>query len=69
MTSSLPERPRRPVTVEPSPDGPILVRGADAVTGPDGQPVPTTRSVVAVCTCGKSQRRPWCDDTHRMIVD
>ncbi len=61
-------RPRT-VSVERSPDGPLLVRGADAVTGPDGEPVPVTRPVVAVCTCGKSQRLPWCDDTHRVIVD
>jgi len=69
VTTELPGRPRRAVTVEPSPDGPLLVRGADAVTGPDGEPVPVTRPVVAVCTCGKSQRLPWCDDTHRVVAD
>lgn len=68
--SDLPAHGRRgPVRVEHSPDGPVLVRGADAVTGPDGEPVPVTRPVVAVCTCGKSQRLPWCDDTHRVIAD
>jgi CDGSH-type Zn-finger protein len=68
MTDQCRTRPARTVSVEQSPDGPLLVRGADAVTGPDGEPVAVTRPVVAVCTCGKSQRLPWCDDTHRVIA-
>lgn len=66
--SELPSRRHPTVTVEPCPDGPLLVRGADAVTDEEGRPVPTTRPVVAVCTCGKSQRRPWCDGTHKVVV-
>ncbi|GAB3263603.1 hypothetical protein GCM10027425_28130 [Alteromonas gracilis] len=58
---------REPVSVELCPDGPMLIRGADEVVGADGEPVPTTRPVVAVCVCGKSQRRPWCDGTHKVI--
>jgi CDGSH-type Zn-finger protein len=35
----------------------------------DGAPHDVTRPVVAVCACGKSQRKPWCDGTHKVIPD
>jgi CDGSH-type Zn-finger protein len=49
------------------PGGPVLVRGADVVTDEEGNRHQVTRPVVAVCVCGKSQRRPWCDGTHKVI--
>lgn len=52
--------------VEVVPGGPALVRGADVVTDEHGTPHPVTRPVVAVCLCGLSQRRPWCDATHKV---
>lgn len=55
------------VSVRRCPGGPLLVRGADHVIGEDGVPVPVTRPVVAVCVCEKSQRKPWCDGTHKLI--
>jgi CDGSH-type Zn-finger protein len=48
------------------PDGPLLVRGADVVTDAEGKDHEVTRPVVAVCTCGLSQRQPWCDATHKV---
>jgi hypothetical protein len=59
--------PSNEVAVTPCPDGPLLVRGADRVVGEDGRSHEVTRPVVAVCVCGKSQRRPWCDGTHKVI--
>jgi CDGSH-type Zn-finger protein len=53
------------VTVTPYPDGPILVRGdADLVT-PEGEPIPRTRRTVALCRCGLSSIKPFCDGTHK----
>lgn len=52
-------------SVEIVPDGPALVRGATAVEDSDGVPHQATRPVVAVCTCGLTQREPWCDATHK----
>jgi hypothetical protein len=57
----------REVSVRACPDGPLLVRGAESVEDPDGVPHPVTRPVVAVCTCGKSARLPWCDSTHKSL--
>ncbi|HSE09515.1 MAG TPA: CDGSH iron-sulfur domain-containing protein [Nocardioidaceae bacterium] len=55
------------IEVTPCPGGPLLVRGADAVRDRDGELHPTTRPVVAVCACEKSQRMPWCDGTHKVV--
>jgi CDGSH-type Zn-finger protein len=59
---------RRPVVVRPCGDGgPVLVRGADVVEDASGTPHVVTRPVVAVCTCERSQRLPWCDGTHKSV--
>lgn len=50
------------------PGGPWLVRGADQVRDEDGTVHATTRPVVAVCSCGRSQRAPWCDGTHKVVT-
>lgn len=57
----------REIEVTPCPNGPLLVRGADAVRDADGRAHQVTRPVVAVCACDKSQRLPWCDGTHKVI--
>ena len=49
------------------PDGPVLVRGADAVVDGQGERHAVTRPVVAVCACGRSSLAPWCDGTHQMM--
>ena len=48
------------------PGGPALVRGAVSVTDDLGEAHDANRPVVAVCTCGLSQRGPWCDSTHKV---
>ena len=57
--------PERSCTVELVPGGPALVRGAATVQDAAGDPHPVRRPVVAVCTCGLTQRGPWCDATHK----
>lgn len=56
-----------PVQVETCPDGPVLVRGAEVVLDSDGHEHEVTRPVVALCTCGRTQRDPWCDGTHKFV--
>ena len=58
-----------PVRVLACPRGPLLVRGADVVLDDDGVEHAVRRPVVAVCACGKSSRKPWCDATHKSIRD
>ena len=58
-------RGQQPVRVERCPDGPMLVRGAESVLDADGHEHEVTRPVVALCTCNRTQRAPWCDGTHK----
>ncbi len=57
-----------PVTMHPCPGGPVLVRGRAEVLGDDGEWQETTRPVSAVCRCGASALRPWCDGTHKVLT-
>lgn len=52
----------------PEPDGPILVDGPVQVVLDDGTEVGSDRSMVAVCTCLRSKRYPFCDTSHRARV-
>lgn len=51
-------------TITPYPDGPYLVRGAFRLTAVDGTEIDPHRSVVALCRCGRSRIKPFCDGTH-----
>ncbi len=55
------------VVVRACAGGPLLVRGADKVLDETGREHEVTRPVVALCMCGKSGRKPWCDSTHKAI--
>jgi CDGSH-type Zn-finger protein len=54
-------------TITPYPDGPYLIRGEFAVTDSEGNEVPLERRTIALCRCGKSRIRPFCDGTHKLI--
>ena len=53
--------------ITPYRDGPILVRGAFTLTDQDGNAIPNHRRTVALCRCGRSSRKPFCDGTHKAI--
>lgn len=55
------ERP----TLTPYPDGPILVRGDIELRTAAGELIPKTRRTVALCRCGLSSIKPFCDGTHK----
>lgn len=50
-----------------SPKGPLIVRGPVRVQLPDGTPVPGQRPTMALCRCGQSQTKPFCDGTHKQV--
>jgi len=53
-------------TVEPRPDGPLFVRGRVRIVDADGQLIrEDTR--LALCRCGGSENKPFCDGSHRRI--
>ena len=56
-----------PVEIVACPNGPLLVRGDVLIRTPDGAEVPRNRHTVALCRCGKSTIKPYCDGTHKLI--
>ena len=47
-------------------DGPYMIRGADIeVLDADGNALAYEGSAVALCRCGQSDNKPFCDGTHR----
>jgi CDGSH-type Zn-finger protein len=56
-------RPRA-VKVVAYPDGPYLVRGDFEILDARGNPMEVRRKTVALCRCGLSQIKPFCDGTH-----
>ena len=53
--------------IVPYRDGPLLVRGPFTLEDMHGRPIEVGRETVALCRCGKSRIRPFCDGTHNLI--
>jgi CDGSH-type Zn-finger protein len=47
------------------PDGPLIVRGPVRLVDATGTRIPTRRTTIALCRCGHSRIKPFCDGTHR----
>ena len=54
-------------TITPYRDGPYLVRGDVSFTDQDGNPIEPRRRTVALCRCGRSAIKPFCDWTHKAV--
>ena len=52
------------VTVTPHRDGPLILRGPFRILDQDGVEIANERSTVALCRCGMSARKPFCDGSH-----
>ena len=55
-----------PVSVVACPNGPLLVRGDFELVGADGEELQRTRRTVALCRCGASVLKPYCDGSHKL---
>jgi CDGSH-type Zn-finger protein len=54
------------VSIVPYRDGPYVVRGDFQLLDQEGAEIPLGRRTVALCRCGRSRMRPFCDGTHRL---
>ena len=54
-------------SITPYRDGPLLVRGDFTLQDQDGNEIDPGRDTVALCRCGKSRMRPFCDGSHKLI--
>lgn len=54
------------VTIRCRKDGPLIVTGDVTLTDHEGNVYDTSgRENVALCRCGATRKRPFCDGTHR----
>jgi CDGSH-type Zn-finger protein len=81
MSADLPDRPDLPedvvaalaepavpddgATITPYRDGPLIVRGNFRLVDQDGGEIDPGRATIALCRCGKSAIKPFCDGSHK----
>jgi len=49
------------------PNGPFMVEGAFSLQSADGQDLTAGKTKVALCRCGASANKPFCDGAHSKI--
>ncbi|MEW2398799.1 CDGSH iron-sulfur domain-containing protein [Streptomyces sp. NPDC046862] len=59
------DRADAPTRITVQRPGPLLVEGPVEIELEDGTVVASDRFRVALCTCRRSRRYPWCDTSHR----
>jgi CDGSH-type Zn-finger protein len=52
-------------TITPYRDGPLIVRGDFRLVDQDGVEIDPGRQTIALCRCGKSGIKPFCDGAHK----
>jgi CDGSH-type Zn-finger protein len=56
------------VTIEARENGPYLITGQAEVVDADGRKfVRPAGTAIALCRCGKSSNKPFCDGSHKRI--
>lgn len=48
-------------------DGPFLVMSPVMIEDAEGNEYPTEKETIALCRCGASIKKPFCDRTHSKI--
>ena len=48
-------------------NGPYLVKGPVLLVDAEGNEFHAERSTIALCRCGRSMTKPFCDGTHSKI--
>ena len=51
-------------TITTRPNGPYLVKGAIHLVDGDGTNFTLSGDTIALCRCGHSANKPFCDGTH-----
>ena len=55
------------VKIRMRPDGPFVVEGSFTLTDSEGNefPLSSDKPAFALCRCGASQNKPFCDGAHK----
>jgi 3-phenylpropionate/trans-cinnamate dioxygenase ferredoxin subunit len=48
-------------------NGPIIVQGAVDLVDSNGQQIKTSGEKIAICRCGASASKPFCDGKHSKV--
>jgi CDGSH-type Zn-finger protein len=52
------------VKIQALKNGPLMIQGSVEVLDSNGQPMTPPRPTVALCRCGHSKNKPFCDGMH-----
>jgi Iron-binding zinc finger CDGSH type len=52
--------------IRPYREGPLLVRGDFQLQDEDGNLIDPRRGTIALCRCGRSASKPFCDGSHAL---
>lgn len=55
------------VSIRCKPNGPLIVQGKIQLLDASGQEILLEKETVALCRCGASVRKPFCDGAHGRI--
>lgn len=58
-----------PLTIRLRENGPLVIHGPFRLVNHRGEeiPLPGDKPLVALCRCGQSANKPFCDGTHKQI--
>jgi len=54
-------------SIQPSDHGPLLVKGPVTLVDQDGNEIVVASKNVALCRCGASANKPFCDRSHARV--
>jgi CDGSH-type Zn-finger protein len=55
------------VAIRPSKNGPYIVEGQVDLFDTEGNKITVAKPRIALCRCGASSNKPFCDGTHSQI--
>ena len=55
------------ITITPLPNGPYYVTGNVKLIDGTGREIEGVSEKMALCRCGESSNKPFCDGTHKKI--
>ncbi|HWO93397.1 MAG TPA: CDGSH iron-sulfur domain-containing protein [Dehalococcoidia bacterium] len=56
-----------PATITAYNNGPYVVSGDARIVDQDGNEIETQGASIALCRCGQSGKKPFCDGTHAKV--
>jgi len=58
-----------PIVIRCRENGPLVIQGAIRIVDHQGNEfmLPVGKDTIALCRCGNSKNKPFCDGTHRQV--